>query len=180
MKKKRGGFLFVSILTLSLQGCAAFMNPSQNPDTSFSSAESHVELGLAYLDIHDIPRAKENLLKALHTSPSSSHVQAAMAYFFETTGDTAHAEQYYQKAVHHPLPDGAALNNYGVFLCRQHRSVEAEKMFLAAAHQTAYLNTAQAYKNAGLCALSEGNTAKANHYFEKAQISIPAGTLLNK
>ncbi|HEV2613925.1 MAG TPA: tetratricopeptide repeat protein [Gammaproteobacteria bacterium] len=113
-------------------------------------------------------RAKEKLLRALHETPQDPITLDAMAYFWEETGNTALASQYYEHAYGLAPNDGAVLNNYGIFLCKQHQEKKAEALFLKAAHLQNYINTAKAYENAGVCALTVNDKAKAKDYFTKA------------
>lgn len=69
---------------------------------------------------------------------------------------------------------GAPLNNYGAFLCRQGDYKKAESYFLKAVSDLHYVNTAGAYENAGLCALSEPNDDKARIYFAKTLNQDPS------
>lgn len=91
-----------------------------------------------------------------------------MAYFLEKTGDTEKSENYYQKAISLAKDPGAAQNNYGTFLCRQGRYTDAEQQFLKAANDANYLKPANAYENAGLCAMLIPNSKLAAKYFELA------------
>jgi type IV pilus assembly protein PilF len=163
MKKQ---LILLIMLSSFLQGCMLSENSNTDKQTA---ADDNIKLGLAYLQAGDTPRAKEKLLIALAEAPHWAVAQDAMGYFFESTGDKKAAEKYYQEAIALSPHDGASLNNYGAFLCRHHRVLEAEKMFLQAAAVPDYLNTAEAYENAGLCALSDKNYKnKAKYYFTKA------------
>jgi len=132
------------------------------------AARDNAALGLEYLKNGNKVRAKEKLLRALHESPKSPAVLDAMAYYWESTGNIALASQYYEHAYQLAPNDGAVLNNYGVFLCKQHHVQRAEILFLKAANLQNYINTAKAYENAGVCALTVNDKAKAKDYFTKA------------
>ena len=127
-----------------------------------------MQLGLAYLQQGDMQRAKFKLLLALQQAPKSAATLDAMAYFLETTGQISRAEYYYQQAIQSAPDNGSALNNYGTFLCRIGRYSAGEQQFLAAVKDPDYLNTAEAYENAGLCVLVASNTSKASNYFRLA------------
>lgn len=154
-------------LLFLLQGCVS-------PGPNRIAADDNVKLGLAYLQEGNMPIAKEKLLMAADQAPGWAVAKDALGYFFESTGDKKEAEKYYLQAIALSPHDGASLNNYGVFLCRDHRPVEAEKMFLRAAAIPDYLHTAEAYENAGLCALTLPKSDKkadkemARIYFKKA------------
>ena len=112
-------------------------------------------MGLGYLKQGDRPRAKKKLLTALEQEPTSPDVNSAIAYYFEQTKELKQAEKYYLKALSLAGNSGAQLNNYGTFLCRQGDYKKAENYFLKAVKDVQYVNTAGAYENAGLCALSD-------------------------
>lgn len=135
------------------------------------AARDNVVLGLAYLDKGNKIKAKEKLLYALNESPRDPIVLDAMAYFYEETQDISLASIYYKKAYGIAPNNGAVVNNYAVFLCKQHQQEAAEKLFLKAANLQNYLNTAKAYENAGVCALQVGDTLKAKEYFTKAVVN---------
>ncbi|KTD17177.1 fimbrial biogenesis and twitching motility protein PilF [Legionella jordanis] len=132
------------------------------------AAAYNSQLGMAYLQQGDIPRAKRKLLTALDLNPGSSDVNASMAYFLEKTGDSKGAKTYYQRALSLSAHSGAQLNNYGAFLCRQGDYRNAERLFLKAVQDIHYINTAAAYENAGLCAAAIPDYKKAKQYFLKA------------
>jgi type IV pilus assembly protein PilF len=168
--------LFISVCLLC-QACAHVEEHEQQnfkkPDLS-KAASYNVQLGLGYLRQGDRSRAKKKLLTALEQEPKSPDVNSAMAYYFEQTHEVNQAEKYYLKALSLASHKGAQLNNYGAFLCRQGNYQKADRYFLNAAKDLHYIHTAGAYENAGLCALSASNTAKARLYFMKALNQDPS------
>lgn len=132
------------------------------------AAQINVQLGIYYLEQKDIAAAKAKLLLALAQAPRNALINDAAAYFYEKTGDDSIAEHYYQKAIALAPKAGAAHNNYGAFLYRQHRYQEALAQFIAATADAAYLNTAAAYENAGRAAIALEDKQEARRYFEKA------------
>lgn len=138
------------------------------------AAMYNTQLGLAYLAQGDRPRAKRKLLMALDEDPKSPHVNAAMAYFMEKTGAMSEARLYYRKAVRIAPRNGAQLNNYGAFLCRNGQYALAEAYFLKAVKDVEYEHTAGAYENAGLCAVAIPDYAKAKKYFTQALEQDPS------
>lgn len=131
------------------------------------AAHLNVQLGIAYLRQGDNIRSKQKLLLAEQQAPSVE-TERALAYFYAQTGDLSQADQYYQKALSRAPHDAATHNNYGVFLCRQKHYQLAEQQFLLAINNKHYVNSADAYENAGLCALLIPNYTKAQAYFEAA------------
>ena len=155
-----------------LVGCKQL---SLNSDRSAASSEknypvaiSQMQLGLAYLAQDQKPRAKQKLLKALDLAPQCPEVNAAMAYFWEMTGEPALARKLYKKSLSLDPHHGAPCNNYAAFLCRQKDYAGAEKYFLQAVSDPKYINSAIAYENAGICMEQAKNFQKAIYYYEKA------------
>lgn len=132
------------------------------------AAGYNVQLGLAYLNQGNIDLSKRKLNLAIKQNPDSPQVLGAMAYFLESTGEPKAAESYYQKAITTGKDLGSAENNYGTFLCRQKRYDAAEQHFIRATQASNYLTPADAFENAGLCAMQKGDQQKAEQFFTKA------------
>lgn len=132
------------------------------------AARLNVELGISYLNQGQIARAKSKFTRAKNLAPHLPEVHYSYAYFQERTGEIENAEKSYQKAVSLNPKGGNEHNNYGAFLCRQSQFRAAEKEFLKAVEDPNYMNTAEAFENAGLCILQLPDTAKAIEYFDKA------------
>jgi len=181
------GVVFVSLVCLS--GCysetsktdlAAENVANQNPTKKIQLLEEanasndqkaaliNVELGLGYLQQGQVARAKSKLVHALKLAPKLPETHSAMAYFLEMVGENNDAELSHKKAVQLAKAKGAFYNNYGAFLCRQQRFIDADKTFHLALKDKEYTRTAEVYENAGLCALKGGNQAKAENYFDTA------------
>lgn len=157
------------IALLLLQSCQV-LNKSKTHD----AASYNTQLGLAYLNQGDRPRAKRKLLTALAQAPDSPEANASMAYFLEKCGDMERAAVYYRKAMALAPKNGAQLNNYGAFLCRRGQYSQAESYFLKAIDDVQYIHTAGAYENAGICAAAIPNYTKAKMYFVKALEQDPS------
>lgn len=157
---------------LNLTACSVFSRLSV-PSTGEQAANANVQLGLAYLQGGDVERAKKKLLLAESQAPTSAESQGAMGYFLESTGNFSQAEAYYRKAIDLNPKSGAAQNNYGTFLCRRERYAESDQHFLLALQDPNYVNTAQVYENAGLCAKQALDRNKAEAYFTEAVVQDP-------
>lgn len=153
-----------------LQACQQKMlwHTEQITQKQNEAATYNTQLGIAYLQQGDRPRAKRKLLTALKLAPHSASVNAAMAYYLETTGEVQKARTFYKKALSLAVNSGAQLNNYGTFLCRLGRYKQAEGYFLNAVKDVNYINSAGAYENAGLCLAAIPDYSRARDYFVKA------------
>jgi type IV pilus assembly protein PilF len=154
-------------LILYLTACTNINNPNT------TAANFNVQLGMGYLQRGQIERAKPKLLLALQQAPNWSPALDAMALYSEKTGNITAARQYHLQALAIDFNNGSVQNNYGVFLCRVGELKQAETHFLHAIADPNYLNTAEAYENAGLCALKIPDQQKAIIYFEKALLHAP-------
>ncbi|MBN9231987.1 MAG: type IV pilus biogenesis/stability protein PilW [Legionella sp.] len=132
------------------------------------AAAINVQLGLEYLRQGNYPRAKAKLLAAQQQDDKSPDTSSALAYYFEQTKELKKAQTFYLKALHLGGSGGAQLNNYGAFLCRQGQFDRAQQYFRKAIADVNYINTASAWENAGLCALSASQPAQAKIYFTHA------------
>ncbi len=159
----------VLIASFLLAGCVSSGSTVSTKNTLNPKASDYnVQLGVGYLRQGNYDRAKQKLLLALQQNPNSSTANAAMAYFLEKTGDDSSAEDFYQKAISNAKDPGAAENNYGTFLCRRGRYKEAEVQFMKAVSDMNYIKPANAYENAGLCAMLIPNQTQAIDYFKQA------------
>ncbi len=140
---------------------------------SADAARTNAKLGLAYLQKGYFQQSKERLLSALRDDPHIAASWYSMAYYLEKTGDNKGAEQYYQKALSVDPHSGSALNNYGTYLCRMGRYQDAFKYFNAAVKEPTYLESANAYQNAGTCALMIPDVKLAEQYFHAALNNNP-------
>jgi type IV pilus assembly protein PilF len=169
MQKKICQFICCGLLSLSFVSIVSAAEVD-----NVSAAHTNVKLGLAYLKQGMYPESKKALITALSEDPKLASVWYSAAYFLEITGHEKQAEKYYRKAIDVKPHSGSAKNNYGTFLCRVGREQEGIKQFIAATHESSYLNVAGAYENAGTCALMIHNKPLAIHYFHKALDNNPS------
>ncbi len=157
----------ITIFTFILMGCA-----SNIPDFSYNP-DSHVSLGVNYLQQGNLENARLILNQAVTQDPRSPIAWYSLAYLEETCGNFELAAKYYRHAIDLAPQFGEAHNNYGVFLCQRGSPHQGIKELLFAAQLPNYINRAAAYENAGLCALKIPDRAAANLYFKKAKQNDP-------
>ncbi|GGA65674.1 hypothetical protein GCM10011369_03930 [Neiella marina] len=131
------------------------------------AARTRVALGLRYLQNGDPAQAKYNLTKAKEHAPQLPEVHSALAYYYQRVSEPQLAEEAYRDALRYGANDGSVMNNYGVFLCQQGRYEKAIKQFSAAVREPTYIRVADAYENAGLCALGQSKPEDARDFFDK-------------
>jgi len=160
--------LLLTILCFMITACQTSGIPNELESKKISAARINDRLGMAYLERHDIQRAKQKFLLALELAPTIPETWYSMAYFLESTGNKEKAKEYYMKAIAVAPERGDALNNYGTFLCRSGDYAGAVVHFIKATHDPKYLEQASAFENAGLCSLKIPNSKNAMAYFKKA------------
>ncbi len=169
----RTSLLFIFVLSL-LTACHSMVHTETKHDKKVTAAEINVQLGMAYIERHELQRAKQKFLKAMREAPQLPEVWYSMAYFFEITGEKDRANYCYLKALELAPKRGDTNNNYGTYLCRSHRYKEAIKHFMIATQDVEYLDVASAYENAGLCAEMIPSLQQAEQYFEAALKQDPS------
>lgn len=160
---------FLASLVSSLVACQTTGNNNIKPTVQSNEvAQANLNLGIEYLKRGEYEASLEKLLKAREADPSYSPTYNGLGLLYQTMGETTQAEDYYEKALRLNPNDSSTMNNLGRLLCTQRRFDEAEDTFLKAAANPLYKTPELAITNAGLCAVSAGNSISAERYFRQA------------
>ncbi|MCC5881986.1 MAG: type IV pilus biogenesis/stability protein PilW [Halomonas sp.] len=158
--------LVAMVVVLSwLSGCAA--QPEQQTD--MDPAEAFTELGMAYLERGNLPRAMTALNRALDIAPNDPEALQAMAIVYQRQGERQQAEEMFQRAINASPNNSRARNNYAVFLYEQGQTRRACDQLEAASQDTRYANRAQLFANLGQCHWELGEIDKARRSLERAR-----------
>jgi type IV pilus assembly protein PilF len=163
----------VAILTgaLWLSGCAS-QAERVGGDASVA-AEAYTQLGVAYLERDNLPRATAALDRALELAPADPEALQAMAIVYQHQGEHGLAEEAFQRALRADSGFTRARNNYAAFLYDRGRTREACEQLEQASQDTQYANRAQLFANLGQCQREMGDMAAARESLERAQILAP-------
>ena len=148
-----------------LQACVA-VDPG--PTKNERASAVNVQLGIGYLQQNNLVLASEKLNKALRQNPKSAAAHNAFAILQDRLKQLDKAEYHYEKATSLDPGDSQAANNFGAFLCRNGRELEAEEHFLRALKNPLYNTPEYAYTNAALCLIKIKQTEKAKEYLSEA------------
>ena len=159
--------ILILVVMVSAAACSTTDTSVMQSDPK-AAADLNAQLGLAYMERGNNQEAQKKLLHALELNPDSASANHYIAELYRKLGKNREAEKHYRKALSLTPTDPMVLNNYGVFLCSQHRLDEALDKFLTAVKQPFYKTPEVAYDNAGLCALQIPDEAKAEEYFRSA------------
>lgn len=110
---------------------------------------------------------------ALKTDPRSAEAHTVLGITHAQLGQNDVAGGHYAKAVELAPTRGAMLNNYGVWLCSNHRQAESLAQFDAALRDPLYASPADARANAGSCALAAGQPERAERDLRLALEAAP-------
>jgi type IV pilus assembly protein PilF len=168
--------LGVVIFGVLLSGCET-IRESGSQHSPERIAAANVELGLAYMQENENDVALQKFEKALKADPDYVPAHIATGLLYQRLGKLDQAEKYYKQALRLEPDNPQALNSYGQYLCQTGKIVESEKYLLKAAENPLYGSPEVAYTNAGICALREGDSVKAEEYFRKALQFNPNVTL---
>ncbi len=160
------------LLTLALAGCATTPGtgrPDQPPNTAAEKAsQANTQLGVRYLRDGELQKALRKLQKAMRQNPQNASAYTVAGVVYERLDEPERAASHYERAVDLAPNSGAALNNYGRFLCDRGDREQAFGLFQRAADNPLYERSELALTNAGVCALGAGQEKVAEDYLLQA------------
>lgn len=168
---KFSSFLTACLLISFITACVSTKDQAEFDRDEALKARAN--LALAYLEQKDFTKAKENIEKAFQHNPQHYLVHLVAAYYYQQLNDINNAEKSYQQAIRfsrklnqdHPLPE--VLNNYGTFLCQQHKFESAYMQFeQALGNEKSYIRQSDTLENMVLCAKQANQTEKMTQALE--------------
>lgn len=158
-------------IALVSAGCTTTTTGSSGNERESSPHEAatyNAQLAIAYMRQGNLAMAQEKIDRALNQDANNASVQTAAGLLYERLGDDRKAESHYAAAMRIKPDASDVLNYYGVFLCRNGRAKDGEKLILKAAHNPVYRTPEMAYTNAGLCMRNAGKLDEAEKHFQQA------------
>ncbi len=131
-------------------------------------SDTHLQLGVSYMQRGQLDSAKENLDKAVELNPDSAQVNNMMALLQWRLKQYVEAERYFRNALSLDNKNSDTWNNYGVFLCERGQFDGAEQAFNRALSDPLYKTPAEANVNAGMCQMRKPAPVAAEKYFRAA------------
>ncbi|WP_447553960.1 type IV pilus biogenesis/stability protein PilW [Vreelandella sp. EE22] len=163
--------LSVLLGSLMLAGCATSNTSSR--ETGQDAADAYSQLGVAYLERGNLPRALGALDRAIEIDPQHAEALQGMALVYQEQGENALAKRYFQQAVNAAPSFTRARNNYAAFLYQQAQFSEACEQLEIASQDAQYANRAQLFTNLGQCYVALNDVNRARERFMRAQSIDP-------
>lgn len=192
----RNAIAFALLGSLLASGCSrlTFIKPDARrkgydqvaPDYSYRDdarskqryqAMDRVLLAEQRLRAGQFDQAEAEASKALKADPNSVEAYTLLGAIQEHRGRSAQAGPYYARAAELAPKRGITLNNYGAWLCGNGRDAESLAWFDRAIADPGYSTPAAALANAGACAVSAGQYARAERDLRSALSIDPVNAL---
>jgi type IV pilus assembly protein PilF len=138
------------------------------------AAIDHVAIAQQYLGAGQLAQAQKEAQAAVKSDPTSGDAYLLLGMIADQQGRTAEAGAHYRKAITLEPTRGAALNNYGTWLCSNGQAAQSLGYFDRALADPGYRTPASALGNAGSCALRAGQGPLATRYLQAALQLDPA------
>lgn len=165
---QRSGIVLLMVLVMALAGCATTPESGMTEAQRQKAARTNTQLGMRYMQQGDLNRSLDKLNKALRQDPDYADAHMVTAILHERLEQTDKARDQYNQALDLAPDNPTLLNNYGRFLCGQDEYDRALELLEQAASNPLYERPEVAWSNAGVCALNNGDTERAESYLLKA------------
>ncbi len=160
--------IIVFAIALAVAGCVTTNKPfSATPDKN-KAHDTHLNLGLTYLQRDNREASRRHFQKALAIKPNSPSALNGLALLYQLTGEITLAEQTFQRSLKSDAGFTEARVNYGRFLYEQKRYAEAYPLFAEGVKDLTFKKRALVLTYLGQTALELGNAVKAKSSFEHA------------
>jgi len=163
------------VLAILAAGCATTQSqPGESGRTGMDrvspvqAADVNTRLGVGYFERGELQVAIQKLERAIELDPAHVPAYVTLALIQERLGRDSRARRYYREAASLASEDGATLNSYAAFLCRQGEYEQADQLFRRAIEDPFYETREVAYTNAGSCALRGNRLDAAEEYLREA------------
>jgi type IV pilus assembly protein PilF len=136
-------------------------------------SELHRDLGSGYYERGQMDIAIEELNEAVKLDPANAKAYNTYGLVYAVLGETAKAEQNFQRALQLAPDDPEIRQNWGFYLCTHGQQKASLAEFEMAARNTLYKTPEIPLVNAGRCSAAIGDSALADSYFKRALAASP-------
>jgi type IV pilus assembly protein PilF len=160
---KKRNRIVLCLLLAALVACSSIFEKEGT-----DAVDVHLQLGVRYLSLNNLPMAKENLELALQSDSESIPAHIALAFLYEKINKYDEARVQYEQALKLDPENLNLQNNFGRFLCDRREFDKGMDLLTKASTNMLNENPWMPLTNAGRCQMAIGDKGKAGTYFEKA------------
>jgi type IV pilus assembly protein PilF len=173
LNARRAAPLAALLTALLLAACAGNGNQGGTQDIKTASDRTvaekrgalRLQLAIGYYQDGKDEVALDEVKQAILADPDSADAYGVRALIYTRMGETALADESYQRALRLAPRNPELANNYGAFLCQQSgRAPQAMAQFESALKNPQYTSPVNALINAGSCSLRTKNIDAAERY----------------
>jgi type IV pilus assembly protein PilF len=162
----------ICLLPVILASCSLFKEPERKSDKEMGI---YLQLGIRYLNLNNLPSAKENLeLAAKIEEGNKQPVYVALAFLYEKLDKFDDARAEYERALKLEPEDLNVQNNFGRFLCDRREFDKGMALLTQASSNMLNQSSWMPLTNAGRCKMAMGDKAEAENFFGKALQANPS------
>jgi type IV pilus assembly protein PilF len=155
--------IVLCLLPITLAACSTAVEREE-----VDAANVYLQLGVRYLNLNNLPAAKENLELALDSDSESMPARTALAFLYEKLNKYNEAKAQYEHALNLDPNNLNVQNNFGRFLCDRREFEKGMALLTKASADMLNETPWMAFTNAGRCQMAMGDKPKALTFFEKA------------
>ena len=141
--------------------------------TENSPADLYIAIAAEYSRLGQTEAALKNAEKAIAADQRNSGGYYMLALIYQRIGETALAEENFKRALELTPRSPDVLDAYGSFFCTLRRYPEAQAQYAKALANPLYKTPWFSLTNAGNCALSAGDAAAAETFYQRALTANP-------
>lgn len=156
------------LLSVLLGGCVTTGMPLRQEIDLDKALQTHVQLGLRYLQVGGREAARRHFLEALKLGKRNPQAHHGLALLYQMDGELDVAESHFKKALRYGDDFSMAHTNYGAFLYQQERYKDALEQFKRASEDLTYDRRSYALANYGRTALKLGEVERAEKAYTRA------------
>lgn len=160
----------------ALSACAGGGKTGAGPDLKTASDQTlsekragiRLQLAIGYFQERKYEVALDEVKQAIAANPDSADAHGVRGLIYAAMGETALADESFQRARQLAPRNPELSNNYGSFLCQNGRPEQGIALFEAALKNPAYQSPVNALLNAGSCSLRMKKLDAAERYLLEA------------
>lgn len=154
--------------TLGVGGSQDALPDSEQESDQRRRARIRVELAAGYYQQRNYNVALDELRQAIAIDPNYAAAYGVLGLIHMDLGDSARADESFQRGLRIAPNDPELNNSYGWFLCNAGRPKDSIAYFTKAFSNRLYPTPAKPLHNAGICTRRLGDEAGAESYFQRA------------